>query len=87
MHMDCLFVRAAHRNQNIGTRLMLEVLREAQRRGIAQLQWQTPLWNVGADRFYRRLGVQPSEKYRYTLAVEDQACSWPASLALEGSRG
>jgi GNAT superfamily N-acetyltransferase len=70
MHMDCLFVRTPYRNHGIGLRLMMEVVRESRRRSLLQMQWQTPRWNIEADRFYRRLNAEASEKYRYCLSVE-----------------
>jgi GNAT superfamily N-acetyltransferase len=71
MHMDCLFVRARHRNRKVGLELISAVVREAERRRIRDLQWQTPQWNADADRFYRRIGARVSEKYRYTLSLAE----------------
>lgn len=70
MHMDCLFVREAHRGRGVGARLMEAIVQEAARLGIAHLQWQTPRWNTAADRFYRRVGASASEKLRYTLVID-----------------
>jgi GNAT superfamily N-acetyltransferase len=69
MHMDCVFVRQSHRNQRLGARLMREVALEAKRLAVREMQWQTPLWNSDADRFYRRLPVIATEKYRYTFQL------------------
>jgi GNAT superfamily N-acetyltransferase len=69
MHLDCLFVREGHRGSGIGARLMDAIVQEAARLQINQVQWQTPKWNIPADRFYRRLGALACEKFRYTLAV------------------
>lgn len=69
MHLDCLYVRAAYRGHGLGSELMKAAIAEARRRGIRELQWQTPEWNVEADRFYRRLGASARTKVRYSLAV------------------
>ena len=69
MHMDCLFVREGHRDRGIGAKLMEAIVQEATRQRIGQLQWQTPRWNVSADRFYRRAGAVVSEKFRYSLVI------------------
>ena len=71
IHMDCLFVRASHRNQNIGARLLTRVARDGKRLGISQMQWQTPTWNVNADRFYRRMPLIVTEKFRYQAGLDE----------------
>ena len=71
IHMDCLFVRASHRNQNIGARLLRRVAIEGKRLGIGQMQWQTPTWNVSADRFYRRLPLIVTVKFRYQSRLDE----------------
>ena len=69
MHLDCLFVRGAHRGQGVGRRLMQAVIEKARVRGIQELQWQTPDWNTDADRFYRRIGAIARAKLRYSLQL------------------
>lgn len=69
MHMDCLYVRADHRGSGIGCRLFAALRAEAAARGIGEMQWQTPEWNVDAARFYRRLDAAESAKLRYRLDV------------------
>jgi GNAT superfamily N-acetyltransferase len=74
MHLDCLYVRDAHRGHGIGRRLMQAALEEARRRGIREMQWQTPDWNTDADRFYIRLGAAARRKLRYSLLVGRDGC-------------
>ena len=69
LHMDCLYVRAGWRNRAIGQRLWDAVLGQAASLGCAAIQWQTPSWNDGAARFYRRLGASESAKLRYVLPL------------------
>ena len=69
LHMDCLYVRAAWRNRAIGQQLWNAVLDQATSLGCAAVQWQTPSWNDGAARFYRRLGASESAKLRYVLPL------------------
>lgn len=69
MHMDCLFVREPYRGNGIGARLFETVRSEALRRGIDELQWQTPDWNIKAAAFYRRHGATETIKRRYRLAI------------------
>ncbi|MEU8485227.1 GNAT family N-acetyltransferase [Streptomyces sp. NPDC048641] len=70
LHMDCLYLRPGHRGLGLGPLLMNAVAAEARALGIAEIQWQTPVWNDGAIRFYRRLGARSKDKLRFT---------WPAS--------
>lgn len=72
MHLDCLYVRDAYRDQGVGKRLMRAVIENARTRGMLELQWQTPDWNTAADRFYRRFGAVARSKFRYTLALPRQ---------------
>jgi len=69
LHMDCLYVRADARGLGIGAALLREVAATARRLGLAELQWQTPDWNAGAIRFYRRHGAVASAKQRFVLAL------------------
>ncbi|MET3653790.1 GNAT family N-acetyltransferase [Dyella japonica] len=69
LHMDCLYVRSAWRGRAIGQRLWERVLGLATALGCSAVQWQTPSWNDGAARFYRRLGASESAKLRYVLPL------------------
>lgn len=81
LHLDCLFLRPAYRGRGLGRRLMREAAAVALRLGARELQWQTPAWNEGAARFYRRLGATSAPKLRFTLGPEP--C---ADLSREGER-
>lgn len=70
LHLDCIYLRPAYRGQGLGRELMAEVARAAVEMGALDLQWQTPSWNDGAVRFYRRLGATSAEKLRFTLSPE-----------------
>jgi GNAT superfamily N-acetyltransferase len=69
-HMDCLYLAPAARGQGGGLALVLAVQAFARQQGCTTLQWQTPVWNVDAMRFYARLGANASPKQRYTLALD-----------------
>ena len=47
--------------------MMAAVRQRAQMLGCEAMQWQTPVWNEGAIRFYDRLGATRLAKQRYTL--------------------
>jgi ribosomal protein S18 acetylase RimI-like enzyme len=70
LHMDCLYVRAPWRNHAIGRQLWEHVIAHASAQRCASVQWQTPAWNDGAARFYRRLGANEHAKLRYVLPLD-----------------
>ncbi|MFH9299505.1 GNAT family N-acetyltransferase [Streptomyces sp. NPDC017520] len=70
LHLDCLFVTEAHREEGWGRRLLDAVTRTAEERDVTQVQWQTPDWNTDAIRFYSRAGAQASAKIRFSLPVQ-----------------
>lgn len=59
-------VRANVRGRGIGRALMEVIARHARLWGIAQLEWQTPVWNTSAIAFYERLGGSGADKVRFT---------------------
>ncbi|MCH9650601.1 MAG: GNAT family N-acetyltransferase [Deltaproteobacteria bacterium] len=69
LHLDCLYLREAYRGQGLGLALVERVAQAALEMGAVNLQWQTPEWNDGAERFYRRLGAVPQRKLRFTLSL------------------
>lgn len=66
LHMDCLFVSAEVRNRGLGALLAEAVIGFAMAEGLIEVQWQTPAWNLGAVRFYERLGAVGNEKIRFS---------------------
>lgn len=58
LHLEDLFVREAHRKGGIATALMVELAREARRRGCRRFEWQVLDWNTGAIEFYEKLGAE-----------------------------
>ncbi|HET8555661.1 MAG TPA: GNAT family N-acetyltransferase [Rhodanobacteraceae bacterium] len=69
LHMDCLYVRADCRGVGVGARLLRAIVDHARCTGYAEIQWQTPDWNVDAQRFYRREGAEARAKQRFSLRV------------------
>ena len=65
IHMDCLFINAAYRNDGLGKQLIQYLADTAKAAGITELQWQTPKWNEAAIRFYERLGATSKTKARF----------------------
>jgi len=65
LHMDCLYLRPAFRGLGLGKQLLDVLAETCTREGLDHLEWQTPAWNEGAIRFYRREGATGVEKLRF----------------------
>ncbi|WP_374776399.1 N-acetyltransferase family protein [Streptomyces sp. NBC_01310] len=79
LHMDCLYLAEESRGHGLGVALMDGVTGLARELGLDHVQWQTPVWNEGAIRFYDRLGAPGHAKRRYALPVEPAASPSPSS--------
>lgn len=69
LHLDCLFLREPARGGGLGSQLLGAVTDFARSQAFAELRWQTPAWNEGAIRFYRRHGGVDESKQRFALAL------------------
>ncbi|MBM9504106.1 GNAT family N-acetyltransferase [Streptomyces sp. KK5PA1] len=69
VHLDCLYLDAEHRGKGVGAALLDEVAAHAGRLGAPRVEWQTPDWNEGAVRFYRRYGARGLAKVRFSLPL------------------
>jgi GNAT superfamily N-acetyltransferase len=70
LHIDCLYLHLSFRHLGIGTDMMNAIAEHARVLGCEVLQWQTPVWNAPAARFYDRLGATRLEKLRYSWSVQ-----------------
>lgn len=68
-HLDCLFVSDVHRGRGIGKRLLDEAKAIAVSEGVTSMEWQTPVWNEPAIRFYLREGAACQAKSRFTMPL------------------
>ncbi|MDA5633005.1 MULTISPECIES: GNAT family N-acetyltransferase [Rhizobium/Agrobacterium group] len=72
-HLDCLFVSELNRGGGIGRRLFAAAKILAMQEGVDRMEWQTPVWNEQAVRFYRREGADYQNKSRFIITFEQ----WP----------
>lgn len=83
-HLDCLFVREDCRGRRLGEKLLGYVKEKARGAGAERLEWQTPDWNEGAVRFYRREGGTALVKMRFSLDLtEAPPAGGPPPAALD----
>ena len=69
LHMDCLYIDETCRGLGGGLMLVKEGEALARTLGITTLEWQTPVDNEGAIRFYERCGATAKPKLRFTMAI------------------
>jgi len=69
VYMDCLFLDQSTRGRGIGEKIMLTIKEEAQKQNCQHIQWQTPDFNEGAIRFYKRIGAFSKGKERFFWEV------------------
>ncbi len=73
LHMDCLYLRPAWRGRGIGARMLQRLVADCAAAGLAHLEWQSPLWNQQALRFYQRQGATLTEKARLRLSLQPRS--------------
>jgi ribosomal protein S18 acetylase RimI-like enzyme len=66
-HMDCLFLRSNARGNGIGEALVNEIKKYSTESNVSLIQWQTPVFNERAIKFYYRIGATSKEKLRMYL--------------------
>jgi ribosomal protein S18 acetylase RimI-like enzyme len=69
-HLDCLFVHAECRGQSVGQALFDAAVTSAKAAGVDRLEWQTPVWNEGAIRFYKRQNSRGIQKMRFAMSLQ-----------------
>lgn len=71
LHLDCLFLDEDIRGNGIGAEVLKFLKEEAKQNGCVNLQWQTPVFNHSAIRFYKKNGALSKTKERFFLKLED----------------
>lgn len=65
LYLDCLYLKEEYRGVGIGKRLLDGVKQKAQELNCYQIQWQTPIENKKAIKFYLREGANCKNKSRF----------------------
>ena len=71
LYMDCLFISEAHRGVGLGKKILQEINQTAAKLKCIEVQWQTPLTNEQAIRFYEREGAKKKKKARFFLRPQE----------------
>ena len=67
LHLDCIYLDEEFRGLGIGKEIMNRLLAVARKKNCINLQWQTPVSNGPAIRFYGRIGGKALDKKRFFL--------------------
>ncbi len=67
IYMDCLYLDPDFRSMGIGDKIIKRLKLLAHEKGDIKIQWQTPVFNERAIKFYRRIGAFEKEKIRFYL--------------------
>lgn len=65
VYMDCLYLIESARNMGIGEILMHSINQHSQALGCKLIQWQTPVFNKRAIKFYKQIGAYSKTKERF----------------------
>lgn len=67
LYLDCLYLEPEFRGQKIGE-IVFQKLREiAKQNDCLNIQWQTPVFNERAIKFYNRIGGTGKDKVRFFI--------------------
>lgn len=64
LYMDDLYIKEKYRGKGIGTLLINEVIKYAEKEKCDRLRWQVSQWNEHAISFYKSLGAEIDETER-----------------------
>jgi GNAT superfamily N-acetyltransferase len=70
LYLDCLYLEPDFRGMGIGEVMINKIKAIALDRGCAEIQWQTPAFNEGAIKFYKRVGALGKDKVRFFLNAQ-----------------
>ena len=68
LYLEDLFVLPTHRGRGTGEALLRRLAAEARAEGCGRFEWTVLDWNVGAQRFYQRLGARVLDEWRICRA-------------------
>ena len=67
LHLDCIYLDEQFRGFGISKEIMKRFIKIASGKDCVNLQWQTPVFNKQAIRFYRRIGGKAMDKKRFYI--------------------
>ena len=72
LHVDCIYIEDNFRGRGIGAVIMNRLKNVARENGCVNVQWQTPVFNKKAIRFYEKINARGLDKKRFYIDIEEQ---------------
>jgi ribosomal protein S18 acetylase RimI-like enzyme len=69
LHLDCLYLEPAFRGLRIGEIVFDKLKKIAKLNDCINIQWQTPVFNDRAIKFYNRIGGTGKDKMRFFIEL------------------
>jgi GNAT superfamily N-acetyltransferase len=69
LYLDCLYIEENFRGYGIGAEIIRRLIDVAKKEGCVNVQWQTPVFNEKAIRFYERMGGEALDKKRFSIIL------------------
>jgi GNAT superfamily N-acetyltransferase len=69
LHLDCIYLEEQIRGLGIGREILKRLLEIARQTKCVNLQWQTPVFNEQAIRFYEQVGATSLTKNRFFIST------------------
>lgn len=67
LHLDCLYLEPEFRGMGIGEKVVEKLKGIAIEQNCVNIQFQTPIFNERAIKFYKRIGAVGKEKVRFSI--------------------
>jgi ribosomal protein S18 acetylase RimI-like enzyme len=67
LYLDCLYLEPEFRGQRIGEIVFEKLRKIAEQNNCLNIQWQTPIFNERAIKFYNRIGGTGKDKVRFFI--------------------
>lgn len=71
LHLDCIYIKKKFRGHGIGAVIIKRLIEIAKDKGCVNVQWQTPLFNKKAIKFYERIGGKALDKKRFSIGIHE----------------
>lgn len=70
LYLDCLYLEPEYRGHRIGEVIFEKLTEIAKQNSCVNIQWQTPIFNERAIKFYKRIGGIGKEKLRFFIDTQ-----------------
>lgn len=70
IYLDCLYLEPELRGQRIGEAVFEKLRKIAKQNDCINIQWQTPVFNERAIKFYNKIGGTGKDKVRFFIDIQ-----------------